>query len=204
MRPPSAMAETFVRTLLERDPEKRLTARQALQLPFLRLGMSASGLLSTPGGLVATSHVTGLTAAPATPVAPLQPAHATNALARGLSARGAIRTVARTLSGRAAREEPGLTPVLREARKRTHQFKAPINPIVQRSLDELLQRLQEQRGPETYFSEPAVGEEPEEPVTRRDSKSSTHSGVFTRPALSTAASAAVAAAAEEATPSFRC
>jgi len=211
MRLPSGMAETFVRTLLERDPGRRLTARQALQLPFLRLGMSASALLTTSSVIHTTPQAAEPKAAMTAPSAPSQTAAVTGAVCRDSSTRGNIRAVARSFSGRAGREELGLAPVLREARKRTHQFKAPINPLKQCSLDELLRRLQEQTVGAKYFSEPALGEsassdeeEGGELVTRRDSKSSTHSGVFTRPALSAAASAAVAAAAEDESPSFPC
>jgi len=215
MRPPSGMAEAFVRNILEREPLKRLTARQALQLPFVRLGLSASGLLPSSTDAVPTSPLPQLlekgtsSAAKVKPPAPAQSAAATGKGTSVQSAKGAIKAVMRSFSGRMVREEPGLAPVLREARKRTHQFKAPINPIVQRSLDEILRRLQQPKGSEKYyFSEPASGdvhmfddqEEVEEPVTRRESKRSTHSGIVNRPALSIAAVAAVAAVAGEASP----
>jgi len=138
MGSPSELAESFVATLLERNPAKRCTAAQALQLPFL-----CRQVLAPEGG-----------------------------------------TPSRSAAEQKTSEETSLQPVIRSARRATTRFELPANHTVQqRGLDELLQRLQDKGAFARSFSMPmptAIDEHIEESplVVRKDSKSSTHSGVW--------------------------
>jgi len=87
-------------------------------------------------------------------------------------------------------QHSGLQQVIRKARKETHEFKRPVDPTIQRDMDELLQRLQ-CRGV-SFFSEgdaktPARSQEElfskviEERISRISSRLGTHSGTLSGP-----------------------
>lgn len=91
------------------------------------------------------------------------------------------------------KEDLPLRANIKKARKRTNELKRPVNPIVQRGMDELLRKLQEKTGDAStamYFSESRIDEENEPPkedqepteerIIRRRSaaRHGTHSGVI--------------------------
>lgn len=72
-----------------------------------------------------------------------------------------------------------LAPVIRRARVKSHQFETAMSPTVQRSLEELLRRLEGTFS--RSFSDPASLSQSKEcslGIVRRDSRCMTHAGVF--------------------------
>lgn len=166
--------------------------QDTLELPSLPVSAQPSD--AAAGDAAAKAH-----AAPAAAV-PTAATTADAAAAAAADAAAHVREKLRRL-GEVPVEEEGLAPVIREARKRTHQFKAPICPTVQRSLDELIAKLQEASGQGPLarsFSGPAAGgdgceteeggEASSRKITRRESRGSTHSGVLRMRTASTTCS----------------
>jgi len=133
--PPSDVATNFVRALLNRKPECRLSAVQALKLAFVSVEKEST-------------------------------------LKRGLTA-------------------SRLGPILTQAKDHAQEFKKAVDPTVQRSLDELLEKLQDPRHKEELFRRsfswnkdqvqaPVCPLPADERICRRAERLSTHSGVLSQ------------------------
>mmetsp|Transcript_23286 Transcript_23286/g.51131 ORF Transcript_23286/g.51131 Transcript_23286/m.51131 type:complete len:538 (-) Transcript_23286:388-2001(-) len=184
LEPPSELVEAFVRSLLRRNSAERPTVQEALNLDFLRLARQTTQSTSPDQSPEQKDEV-------ATPVT-----------TPGLTPGGmwkermeeAVQTVSgkalafgKALSGRTKRrpEEDCLASALNEASKKTQQYEPPVNPIVQRGLEEVLVRLQHQV---LHFSEPpqadvfiGLPDEAGPTIMRARSKRSTHSGIMRTP-----------------------
>jgi len=188
MKPPSELAQAFVRQLLNRVPRSRPSVEQAMALPFVRreLSLSRSAEVGT-GHQQRVEQVASVDAK--VPAAGGQRQQATAKQGGNSGER-----IGFGQSKSLASFEDGLAPIIRRARLRTHQFEKPANPTVQHSLDELLKRLQEksrEKGFSRSFSDPggaaldasakeaAEEEEVAGPIVhRKESKCSTHTGVL--------------------------
>jgi len=173
MKLSSELAEAFVRALLERAVKERPSVEQALELAFLRreIASPVAPVTLLEGDTITSGAWTGT-------VGGVVRLASGKALAFG-----------QVLSSRARRSRPDeelqLANMAIEASKKTLQYEPSVNRIVQRSLDEVLERLQMQV---LHFSEPpmdsstvdvyGVDDDVGSPVQRVKSKRSTHSGVI--------------------------
>jgi serine/threonine protein kinase len=161
LAPPSKSAELFARRLLERNPGSRCTAAGALSLPFLK---------ATPKDALreAADEKSNFVK-----VIPMQAVQKFASESK------------KTDAGPQTESICDMGPVIMLAKQnRVKVVDKGIDPTVQRTLDELLRRLQEQGRGEAIsrsFSEPRLCVDLEDlgeaAVVRRDSKCSTHTGV---------------------------